>query len=156
MKSIPDIAQRAGTPAWPVVRALSLLAIAALQMPCSSAAMPVDGRPTRAGADDTGGLTPLPRATPTPDGKYGGNCVECHGQDLKGAVGKRAPDLNGRTIPYGGGNVDSAPNEIFMIAGGVSISAVAGLFLLGFFGARETVHPADPGQSRDGKGMWES
>lgn len=145
MKSTPDIANRAGTRAWPVVRALSLLAIAVLQMPCSFAATPVDGRPARNSA--------LPGATLTPDKTYGGNCVECHGQDLKGVVGRRAPDSNGLAVPYGGGNFDSAPNEIFMIAGGVSISAVVGLVLLGFFGARE---PAGPGQSRDGKGVWEA
>jgi mono/diheme cytochrome c family protein len=156
MTSTPEIANRAGTRAWPLVKALSLLAIAALQMPCASAATPVDGQATRTGADDTGRNTPLPRATLAPDKKYGGNCVECHGQDLEGVVGKRAPDLNGRATQYGGGNIDSAPNEVFMIAGGVSVSAVLGLFLLGFFGAREPLHPADPGQSRDGKGMWES
>ncbi len=148
MKSTPDIANRAGTRAWPVVRSLSLLAIAALQMSCSCAAIPADDRPARNSA--------LPGATLTPDKTYGGNCVECHGQGLKGVVGQRAPDLSGRAIPYGSDNIDSAPNEIFMIAGGVSISAVVGLLLLGFFGARETVHPVGPGRSRDGKGMWEA
>jgi len=156
MKSTPDIAKRAGTPGWAAVRALSLLAIAALQMPCSCAATPVDGQPARMGADDTGRNSALARATPTRDKAYGANCVDCHGQDLKGVVGKRAPDLNGRAALYGGADIDSGPNEIFMIAGGVSISAVVGLLLLGFFGAREPVHLVGPGQSRDGKGMWEA
>ena len=130
MKSTPDCAKRAGTPGWPAARALGLLAIAALQMPCSSAA--------------------------TPDKKYAGKCLECHGQDLKGIVHRHAPDLNGRAIPHGGENIDSAPNEIFMIAGGVSISAVAGLFMLGFSGAREPIHPAEPDQTRKRKGIWET
>jgi hypothetical protein len=52
--------------------------------------------------------------------------------------------------------MDSAPKDLFILAGGVWIVAIVGLFLLGFFGAREPVHRVDPDQSREGKDMWET
>jgi cytochrome c oxidase cbb3-type subunit 3 len=114
MKLNPDSARSIGASVWPAVRALSLLAIAALQLPGSSAAAPVDGQPTRAGADDRGKDPVLAKTTLASGEKtYSENCVGCHGRDLKGVVGMHAPDLSDRATLYGSDNVDAGPNQIF-------------------------------------------
>ncbi len=116
MKFVAVTSNHAGTVVRPAVRALTLLVFAALHMPCSSA---------------------------TPQKTYGGNCVDCHDRNLKGAVETHAPDSGGRVTLYSRDNVDAGPNEILILAGAVSLGAVAGLFLLGFFGAREQIRSAD-------------
>jgi cytochrome c oxidase cbb3-type subunit 3 len=99
---------------WPVVRMLSLLAIAALQPPCASAAPSVDDQLTRTGADEIGKDAALAMATLALGKKtYGENCAACHGQDLKGVAGKHAPDLSDRATLYGSDNVDAGPDQIF-------------------------------------------
>jgi cytochrome c oxidase cbb3-type subunit 3 len=114
MKFNPGTPSRARTLVWPAMRALSLLAIAALQMPCSSAAAPVDDQLTKTGADDMGKDAVLAKATLELGKKtYSENCVDCHGRDLKGAVGAHAPDLSDRATLYGSDNVDAGPNQIF-------------------------------------------
>ncbi len=85
----------------------------------------------------------LAKAAQASDKRVGENCVDCHGQDFKGVGGKHVVDLSNRATLYGSENVDTGPNEIFMIAGGVSLAAVVGLFLLGFFSSREQIRSAD-------------
>jgi hypothetical protein len=128
MKLDAVTSNRAGRLVWPAVRALSLLAIAALQMPCSFAARPIDDGLTRVGADDMGKSSSLakPASTPVSD-IYNGNCADCDGRD-------------------------AGPKEILMIAGGVSLSAIVGIFMLGFFGSRKQVRAADHAQSQNWKG----
>lgn len=114
MKSNPGTSNCAGTSVWPAVRALSLLAIAALQMPGSSVAAPVDDQLARTGVDDIGKDPVLAKSTLALGKKtYSENCVDCHGRDLKGAVGMHAPDLSDRATLYGSDNVDAGPNQIF-------------------------------------------
>jgi cytochrome c oxidase cbb3-type subunit III len=114
MKLNPDTSNCVGTSVWPAVRALSLLAIAALQIPCSSAAAPLDDQLTKTGADDIGKNAVLAKATLELGKKtYGESCVDCHGRDLKGVVGAHAPDLSDRATLYGSDNVDAGPNQIF-------------------------------------------
>jgi cytochrome c oxidase cbb3-type subunit III len=114
MKFNPGTPNRTGTLVWPAVRALSLLAVAALQMPCSSAAAPVEDQLSKTAADDIGKDSVLAKAA-LELGKmtYGENCVACHGPDLKGVAGKHAPDLSDRATLYGSDNVDAGPNQIF-------------------------------------------
>jgi hypothetical protein len=139
---------------WPVVRALSLLAIAALQTPCSFAAPHVDDRLTKPGAGDSGKNSALAKSMLTPGKKADStNCADCHGRDLKGVVGRPAPDSSDHVTPYDSGNVDTGPNAILIIAGGVSLSAIVGIVLLGFFGFQEQVGSADQGQSQSRKGL---
>lgn len=71
--------------------------------------------------------------------------MDCHGRNVKDVVGAPAPDSGDGAISYGSNQADSGPNEIFMIAGGVSFSAIVGIVLLGFFGSREPVRSADQG-----------
>ncbi|HEV7441989.1 MAG TPA: c-type cytochrome [Steroidobacteraceae bacterium] len=114
MKLFPDTSNCTGKSTWPALRALSLLAIAALQMPCASAADPVDDQLAKIGADEIGKNTVLATATLALGRKtYGENCVECHGRDLKGVDGRHAPDLSDRATLYGSDNVDAGPNQIF-------------------------------------------
>jgi cytochrome c oxidase cbb3-type subunit 3 len=114
MKSNPDTSSRTGTLAWPAVKALSLLALAALQMPFAAAAAPVDDQLAKIGADDIGKDAVLAKAALALGTKtYGENCVDCHGRDLKGVVGKHAPDLSDRATLYGSDNVDAGANQIF-------------------------------------------
>lgn len=116
MKLVAVTSNHAGLLVRPAARALSLLVVAALQMPCWSA---------------------------TPQKTYSGNCVDCHDRNLKGVVATHAPDSGGRAALYSRDDVDAGPNEILILAGAVSLGAVAGLFLLGFFGAREQIRSAD-------------
>ncbi len=116
MKLVAATSNQAGMLVRPAARALSLLVIAALHMPCSSA---------------------------TSQKTYSGNCADCHDRNLKGAAGTHAQDSGDRTTPYSRDDVDAGPNEILILAGAVSLGAVAGLFLLGFFGARERIRSAD-------------
>ena len=150
MNSTPEFSKRTGTMGWPAARALSLLVVAALQMPGSSAAVRIGDRLARSGAADADMHAVFAKATLTPDAKYRGSCVDCHGQDLEGAIGKQALASSDRAIRRGDVKVDAGPNEIFLIAGGVSLAAVVGLLLLGFFGARAQIHSTDEGQSRYG------
>jgi hypothetical protein len=141
MKFNPRTSNDAGTWIRPVIGAFGLSAIAALQMPCSSAAASMGGQLTRVGADPV-----LAKSTPAPGAKTrDGACMDCHGRDLKDVVGTPAPDSGDRAFSYGSNHADSGPNEIFMIAGGVSFSAVVGIVLLGIFGSREPVRSADQG-----------
>jgi hypothetical protein len=150
MNSTPEFSKRTGTMGRPAVRALSLLVIAALQMPGPSAAERVGDRLARSGAADGDMHTVFAKATLTPDAKYRGNCVDCHGRDLEGVIGKQALASSDRAIRHGNEKVDAGPNEILLIAGGVSSTAVVGLLLLGFFGSRAQIHSTDEGQSRYG------
>lgn len=110
----PGISNRIRALAWPAVRVLSLLTIAVLQVPCASAATPVEEQLARTGTDDIGKDAVLAKATLELGKKtYGGNCADCHGQDLKGAAGKHASDLSDRATLYGSDNVDAGPNQIF-------------------------------------------
>jgi cytochrome c5 len=144
MKFNPCTSNSAGALILPAMRAFGLLAIVALQMPCSSAAASVDGQLTRVGADDVGKNSVLAKAALAAGKKtYGENCMDCRGRDFNDVVGTHAPDLGDRATPYGGNHADSGPNEILMIAGGVSFSAVVWIFLLGFWGSRERVGSAD-------------
>ncbi len=113
MKSRPGTSSTA-TCGWPVARALSLLAIAALQMPCSGAATHIDDQLAKTGADDIAKNTDLAKEALALGKKtYGESCAACHGQDLKGVVGAHAPDLSDRATLYGSDNVDAGPNQIF-------------------------------------------
>lgn len=92
----------------------SLLTVAALQMPCASAAAPLDDQLARTNADDMGKDAALAKAALALGKKtYGEDCADCHGRDLKGVVGKHAPDLSDRATLYGSDNVDAGPNQIF-------------------------------------------
>jgi cytochrome c oxidase cbb3-type subunit 3 len=114
MKSTTGTPSCTGTLAWPAMRALSLLAIAALQMSWSFAATPIDDQLARTGTDDIGKNAALAKATLELGLKtYGENCADCHGRDLKGVVGKHAPDLSDRATLYGSDNVDAGPDQIF-------------------------------------------
>lgn len=114
MKLNPDTPGCTGTSVWPIVRTLSLLAIAALQMPGSFAAAPVDDQLAKTGVDDIGKDTALAKqALALGKNTYGENCADCHGRDLKGVAGKHAPDLSDRATLYGSDNVDAGPNQIF-------------------------------------------
>ncbi len=114
MKFNPGTSDRARTSGWQAARILSLLAVVALQMPCASAQTSIDDQLTKTGADDIGKDPVLAKAALALGKKtYGENCAECHGQDLKGVVGKHAPDLSDRATLYGSDNVDAGPNQIF-------------------------------------------
>ena len=100
--------------ARPAARILSLLAIAALQMPCAFATTPIEDQLTRTGSDDIGKNAVLAKAALALGKKtYSENCADCHGRDLKGVVGKHASDLSDRATLYGSDNVDAGPNQIF-------------------------------------------
>jgi cytochrome c oxidase cbb3-type subunit 3 len=110
----PDPSNTVRASGWRALRVLIALAVVVMQMPCASAAMPLDDLLSKTNADDIGKDAVLARAALALGKKtYSENCTDCHGQDLKGVVGKHAPDLSDRATLYGSDNVDAGPNQIF-------------------------------------------
>ena len=137
------------------IKRLGLPVLLTLQASCAAAASHLDDRPSIARAEDVGNRATPPAATWSPDKATDSeHCKGCRDR-APIAMAKHA-DLADRTTPYRRGEMDAEADELLMLAGAVSFTAVVVVLLTGFFAHRERVRSRARLAQQDTKGMQKS